>query len=71
MELSPLAVELGLGAVARVREPARVFQAGGEHREDKGHGDSSIVTTTPSLGPAGTSKRPLATVDGLADDEAP
>jgi hypothetical protein len=27
VELGPLAVELGLGAVARVREPARVFKA--------------------------------------------
>jgi hypothetical protein len=27
MDLGPLAVELGLGDMARVREPARVFQA--------------------------------------------
>jgi hypothetical protein len=31
VELGPLAGELGLRAVARVREPARVLQAGGEH----------------------------------------
>jgi hypothetical protein len=30
MDLSALAVELGLGDVARVCEPARVFQASGE-----------------------------------------
>ena len=49
VELGALAVELGLGAVARVREPARVLQAGGEHRGDEGHGGSSIVATAPSL----------------------
>ena len=32
VELRALAVELGLGAVAQIREPARVLQAGGEHR---------------------------------------
>ena len=48
VELRALAVELGLGAVARVREPTRVFQAGGEHRGDEGHGGSSIVATAPS-----------------------
>jgi hypothetical protein len=31
-------LELGLGDVARVREPARVLKAaGGEHRGDEGH----------------------------------
>jgi hypothetical protein len=35
VELGPLTVELGLGAVARVREPTRVLQAGGEHRGDE------------------------------------
>jgi hypothetical protein len=38
MDLGPLAVELGLGDVARVREPARIFQAGGEHRGDEHSG---------------------------------
>jgi hypothetical protein len=49
VELRALAVELGLGVVARVREPARVLQAGGEHRGDEGHGYPSIVATAPSL----------------------
>ena len=38
VELGALAVELGLGAVARVREPARVLQASGEHRGDEHSG---------------------------------
>jgi hypothetical protein len=36
--LRALTVELGLGDVARVREPAWIAQAGGEHRGDEGHG---------------------------------
>ena len=32
VDLGALAVELPLGAVARVREPAGIFQARGEHR---------------------------------------
>jgi hypothetical protein len=37
MELRTLPVELGLGNVARVREPTRIFETSGEHRGDK-HG---------------------------------
>jgi hypothetical protein len=37
VELRSLPVELGLGDVARVREPTRIFEAGGEHRGNK-HG---------------------------------
>ena len=37
VELGTLPVELGLGDVARVREPTRIFEASGEHRGDK-HG---------------------------------
>jgi hypothetical protein len=37
VELRALAIELRLGDVARVREPTRIFQAGGEHRGDE-HG---------------------------------
>jgi hypothetical protein len=36
VKLSALAVELGLGDVAWVREPARVSQASGEQRGVKG-----------------------------------
>jgi hypothetical protein len=36
-ELRTLPVELGLGDVAHVREPTRIFEASGEHRGDK-HG---------------------------------
>ena len=70
VELGALAVELGLGAVARVREPTRIFQAGGEHRGDEGHGGSSIVATAPSRSrpyPSGHT----CPGHGLADDGAP
>jgi hypothetical protein len=77
VKLGPLAVELGRGAVARVREPARVLQTGGEHWENEGgHGCSSILATGPSNGakPGGLSgiqRGTLAPHGGLADDVAP
>jgi hypothetical protein len=61
MDLGPLAAELGLGDVARVREPARVLQAGGEHRGDEGHGDSSIVAISQIRGPGRIETGTLAT----------
>jgi hypothetical protein len=35
VELGALAVELGLGAIAGVRDSARIFEASGEHGGDE------------------------------------
>src|SRR5262249_19338365 len=37
MDLSPLAVQLRLSGVARVREAVRIGQAGGKHRGNEAH----------------------------------
>ena len=71
VELGALAVELGLGAVARVRELVRIFQAGGGHRGDEGHGGASIVAMAPSLSLPRIRPGTLATVRRLADDGPP
>jgi hypothetical protein len=42
VDLGALAVELRLGAIARVREPAGIIQARGEHR-----GNPLTVATAP------------------------
>ena len=63
VKLGTLTVELRLGAVAQVLEPARVLQAGGEHRKNEGHGCSSIVAMSPS-----GLVSDLATPRGVADD---
>jgi hypothetical protein len=68
--MGPLAIKLGLGAISRLREPARVLQAGGEHRGDEGHGGSSIVAMAPSLSLPRIRPGPLATVRRLAGDGA-
>ena len=64
--MGPLAIKLGLGAIARPREPTRGLQASGEHREDEGHGGSSIVAMAPSLSLPHIRPGPLATVCRLA-----
>jgi hypothetical protein len=38
VDLGPLAVELGLGDVARISEERRVDQAAGKHRRNERHG---------------------------------
>jgi hypothetical protein len=60
VKLGTLAVELGLGDVARVREAAGVFQAGGEHRRDKGHSQHFRGFVVPTVKPRGLSARSIS-----------
>ena len=52
--MGPLAIKLGLGAIARLCEPARVLQAGGKHRGDEGRAEDF----TGAFGRASRSRLP-------------